>query len=122
MPILVAPLVVPGERDARWLGPVLADLVESGYFAAADTPALAERAGMLASECQQVATSGRALDAGGDGGHDRLMTYDEAARWLGVSRRTLCRRVADGSLPATRVGRLVRLRLVDVEHLGERVS
>lgn len=44
----------------------------------------------------------------------RLMPLDDAARLLGVSRRTLQRRVAAGLLPSTHVGRALR---VDVSSL-----
>jgi excisionase family DNA binding protein len=37
-----------------------------------------------------------------------LWTVDDLARYLRVSKRTITRRVADGSLPAVRTGRLVR--------------
>jgi hypothetical protein len=32
MPVLGSPVLVLAERDCRWLRPVLADLVERGFF------------------------------------------------------------------------------------------
>ncbi len=50
----------------------------------------------------------------------RYLTLAEAAEWYGVSERTLRRRIADGSLPAYRVGpRSIRVKAVDVEALAE---
>ena len=46
---------------------------------------------------------------------ERLLTIEEAAGQLGCSTRTLRRRIDDGSLPAFRDGRLVRMRDVDLE-------
>jgi len=50
------------------------------------------------------------------------MTLAEAASWYRISQRTLRRRIADGSLPAYRVGpRLLRVSGEDVAALGRRV-
>ena len=38
-----------------------------------------------------------------------------AAHVLGVSAKTVRRRIADGTLPACRVGRLIRIRLSDID-------
>lgn len=49
---------------------------------------------------------------------DETMKLTDAAEALGVSDRTIRRRMADGSLPAFRVGpRLLRVRRSDVEAL-----
>ena len=46
----------------------------------------------------------------------------EAAEILGISTRTIRRRIADGSLPAYRVGpQLIRLDLNDVQRLARRI-
>jgi len=46
------------------------------------------------------------------------MTLDQAAAYLGVAVITVRRRIADGSLPAYRLGpRLIRVRATDVRAL-----
>lgn len=46
----------------------------------------------------------------------------EAAEWYGVSERTLRRRIAEGRLPAYRVGpRSIRVAAEDVEALATRI-
>lgn len=45
---------------------------------------------------------------------DRALTTAEAAALLGVAKRTVRRRVEDGSLPTTRVGRCLRFRRSDL--------
>ncbi len=50
----------------------------------------------------------------------RYLTLAEAAEWYGVSERTLRRRIAEGRLPASRVGpRAIRVKVVDIEALAE---
>ncbi len=49
----------------------------------------------------------------------RLLSPADAAAVLGISERTLRRRVADGTLPARHVGRLVRFDPHDILALGE---
>ncbi len=50
------------------------------------------------------------------------LTLKEAAAWYGVSVRTLRRRIAEGALPAYRVGpRAIRVRSEDVAALGARI-
>jgi hypothetical protein len=46
------PVVIIGARDARWLGGVLADLLERHYFDA--TPALPDRVLEVANELRHV--------------------------------------------------------------------
>jgi excisionase family DNA binding protein len=49
----------------------------------------------------------------------QLVSLDEAAESLGLSRRTLRRRISDGTLPAFRVGpRAVRVDVADLERLA----
>lgn len=49
---------------------------------------------------------------------DKLITVEEAAELLGVSRRTIDRRITDGSLVAFNVGpRMVRVKTADVMKL-----
>lgn len=46
----------------------------------------------------------------------------EAAEWYGISERTLRRRIAEGRLPAYRVGpRSIRVAAEDVEALATRI-
>lgn len=45
------------------------------------------------------------------------LSLQEAADYLGVCTKTLRRRIAEGALPAFRVGRVIRLRRRDVETL-----
>lgn len=53
---------------------------------------------------------------------DSLMTQAAAAGYLSVNERTVRRLIADGQLPAHRVGsRLVRVRRSDVEKLLTRI-
>jgi excisionase family DNA binding protein len=47
-----------------------------------------------------------------------LVTISQAAERLGVSTRTIRRKIATGDLPGYRVGTLVRLRPDDVERLA----
>ncbi len=50
----------------------------------------------------------------------KYLTLAEAAEWYGVSERTLRRRIAEGRLPAFRIGpRSIRVKAVDVEALAE---
>lgn len=61
---------------------------------------------------------------------DRMLPVPEAARHLGVSERTLRRRIRDGSIQVTRIGRAVRVDLGalrsltpdDVEHRARALS
>jgi excisionase family DNA binding protein len=49
----------------------------------------------------------------------RHLRLREAAEWYGVSERTLRRRIAEGRLPAFRVGpKSIRVRSEDVESLA----
>lgn len=45
----------------------------------------------------------------------RLASSRDVASYLGISLKTLYRLIRDGSLPACRVGRQIRLRWTDVE-------
>lgn len=48
------------------------------------------------------------------------LSLKEAAEWYGVSERTLRRRIAEGRLPAYRLGpRTIRVRAEDVEALAK---
>ena len=49
----------------------------------------------------------------------RLLKVSEVMERLGCSRATVHRRVADGTLPVVRIGRLVRFRQETVEALLE---
>lgn len=50
------------------------------------------------------------------------MKLSDAAEWYGVSERTLRRRIAEGKLPAYRVGpRSIRVAAEDVEALATRI-
>ncbi len=52
----------------------------------------------------------------------KYLALAEAAEWYGVSERTLRRRIAEGRLPAYRVGpRAIRVKAEDVEALAERI-
>ena len=53
---------------------------------------------------------------------ERLLRLNDAAELLGVSTRTLKRRIADGSLPVFADGRVRRVRTVDLErYVAERL-
>lgn len=43
----------------------------------------------------------------------------EAARYLGLNLRTLYRLIAEGALPAYKFGRVIRLKLIDLEQFVE---
>ena len=45
----------------------------------------------------------------------RLLTAEEAARWLNISPRTLWGLTASGDLPHLRIGRLVRYDVADLK-------
>lgn len=50
----------------------------------------------------------------------RHLTLKQAAEWYGVSERTLRRRIAEGKLPAVRVGpRSIRVTAEDVAALAQ---
>ncbi|MDK9646984.1 helix-turn-helix domain-containing protein [Propionibacterium freudenreichii] len=49
------------------------------------------------------------------------MSQPQAARHLGVSVATIQRRIADGTLPAYRSGRMVRVKLSDLERMMKRI-
>jgi excisionase family DNA binding protein len=52
----------------------------------------------------------------------RLVTIAQGAEHLSVSERTVRRAVADGRLPAVRIGRCIRIRLDDLERLMRPVT
>ncbi len=47
------------------------------------------------------------------------LSVQEAAALLNVSRDTIRRRLADGSIPAMRLGRLIRINPADLARAGE---
>lgn len=49
---------------------------------------------------------------------DPLVTLDEAAAHLHVSIKTVRRRIADGTIPAVRIGRLIRIPAAALESVG----
>ena len=51
----------------------------------------------------------------------RLISLQDAAEQLDVTTKTLRRRIADGALPAYRVGRLVKVDPDDLERLAVRI-
>jgi excisionase family DNA binding protein len=51
----------------------------------------------------------------------RYVSLAEVADYLGVSIKTVRRRVAEGQIPAYRVGRLLKVDVADVEQLLRRV-
>ncbi len=107
MAVLKAPIVIIGERDARWLAAVLDDLVERRAL----PPALVERARVLAGDCLVVVS-------GGQPAAEVLLTFSEAATLAHVSVSTMRRWVSSGRVvPAVRSGGVVRLRRGDVERL-----
>jgi excisionase family DNA binding protein len=53
------------------------------------------------------------------GGNVVLVTLDEAARMLGISRMTLFKLVVAGELRVRRFGRAVRVPISEVKRLGE---
>jgi excisionase family DNA binding protein len=110
MPILASPVLLVGRRDAAWVAEVLDDLIERHYFAS--TPAIAERATMLAAECREVLT-------GGQQAPERYLTFKQAAMIGCVSLSTIRRRVRAGVLPVVRDGGVVRVRESDVRALLE---
>jgi excisionase family DNA binding protein len=48
-------------------------------------------------------------------------TPEQAAEELAVSVRTIKRRIGDGTLPAYRIGKLLRIKASDLAQVGERV-
>jgi excisionase family DNA binding protein len=69
-----------------------------------------------------MAGDGAGLDDGGsqDGSHDvEWLGTAEAARRLGITPRTLYRLIDEGQLPAYKFGRVIRLRVADVEAFVE---
>ena len=48
-----------------------------------------------------------------------VLSPAEAAEAFGVGERTMRRWIADGTVPAFRVGRVVRVRLEDLERLAD---
>ena len=51
----------------------------------------------------------------------QLISLKAGAEMVGVNPRTLRRRIADGSLPAYRVGRLVKIKPEDLLQLARRI-
>ena len=49
----------------------------------------------------------------------RWMGTQEAARYLGITPRTLYRFINDGALPAYKMGRVIRLKLTDLDSFIE---
>lgn len=52
---------------------------------------------------------------------DQWLTVNEAAAALNVSPKTIRRRLADGSIPARRIGRLIRINPADLTTAGKPV-
>jgi excisionase family DNA binding protein len=50
--------------------------------------------------------------------NDRWLTVSEAAATLNVSPKTIRRRLADGTIPAMRLGRLIRINPADLTRAG----
>lgn len=48
-------------------------------------------------------------------------SIDEAAEYFGVTKRTIRRRIAEGDLPAYRVGGLIRIKITDLDALAVRI-
>lgn len=44
-----------------------------------------------------------------------LLSIPDAAEYSGASQKTIRRRIADGTIPAVRIGRLIRIRPEDLE-------
>jgi excisionase family DNA binding protein len=99
--VVRSPVVVVGVRDAAWLGGVLAELLDRGYFDG--TPALRDRAVEVCNELQVVANGAQ---TGGE-----LVSIRDASAVLKCSTATVRRRLDDGTLERVRVGHLVRVRL-----------
>jgi excisionase family DNA binding protein len=69
-----------------------------------------------------VASGGQArpiLDFNADPGDSLAMTYEEAARKLAVSSRTVRRLVASGELPRVEIGGCSRIATADLEAFAE---
>jgi excisionase family DNA binding protein len=69
-----------------------------------------------------VASEGQArpiLDFDADPGDSLAMTYEEAARKLAVSSRTVRRLVANGELPRVMIGGCTRIAVADLEAFTE---
>lgn len=56
--------------------------------------------------------------------HERhlFISPEAAAEYLNVSTRTIRRRIADGTLPAYRVGRLVKINPEDLDRLARPIG
>jgi excisionase family DNA binding protein len=53
---------------------------------------------------------------------EEFVSLDQAARLVGLNKRTLRRRVAQGVLPAYRSGpRVIRIKVADLEKLWQRI-
>lgn len=53
---------------------------------------------------------------------EQLLSLKEAADRVGVSVKTIRRRIADGQLPAYRTGRILRIKRADLEALMQPVN
>jgi excisionase family DNA binding protein len=53
--------------------------------------------------------------------HRRYFSIQESAAYWGVSSMTIRRRIADGSLPAARIGSTIRIKADDLEAAGRRI-
>jgi excisionase family DNA binding protein len=108
--------VLVGGNDAALLATLLDDLVQRRYLA--HMPWLEERARSLAADFASCAANGGQVEeVRTSSGDDGLVTYREAADFLCMGVRTLHRRVKDGTVPAVRLGSLVRFRRSDLEAL-----
>ncbi|ADP84831.1 helix-turn-helix domain-containing protein [Pseudofrankia inefficax] len=67
-----------------------------------------------------LAANARPVPPPSPAGAPVLLTVEEAARLLRISRTVLYDLIGDGEIPAVRIGRLRRLRLADVETFAER--
>jgi excisionase family DNA binding protein len=70
---------------------------------------------LVASDCQRRPI----LDFEADPGDSLAMTYEEAARKLAVSSRTVRRLVASGELPRVEIGGCSRIATADLEAFAE---
>jgi hypothetical protein len=93
--VVNGPVAIVTSRDGRWLSALIAAALEVGWFDG--TPALQQRAVVVADEFRQVCDNERHPSA-------RWLPVKEAAVAIGRSPRTVQRQAQSGALEGRKVG------------------
>ncbi len=113
--IITTPFLPVTARDAEWQLRVLRHLLDVHYFAG--MPDLEHRVRTFVADLEDLC--GQSLRDGAAARESQYVTYREASTLTSLSVRTLRRRVQSGALPVARTGRVVRIKVTDLEQMME---